>query len=130
MLHDIAVRASAHDPRGLPLLRPAVQGQGRTRDDPARQRLTDGFRRGQGAHAHRIRRSDAKLVDQIPEGFAHGFLVLSDKAEFCYKCTDFYSAADEGGIRYDDPTIGVEWPILEGVPLLLSEKDKKWPFLG
>ena len=66
----------------------------------------------------------------IPEGFAHGFYVMSEEAEFCYKCTDFYNAADEGGIRYDDPTIGVEWPILEGVPVLLSEKDKKWPFLG
>ena len=66
----------------------------------------------------------------IPRGFADGFLVLSETAEFCYKCTDFYNAADEGGIRWDDPTIGVEWPILEGVPVLLSEKDKKWPFLG
>ncbi len=65
----------------------------------------------------------------IPEGFAHGFYVLSDEAEFCYKCTDFYHAGDEGGIRWDDPTIGVKWPILEGTELIMSEKDKNWPFL-
>ena len=62
----------------------------------------------------------------IPKGFAHGFLVLSDYAEFAYKCTDFYHANDEGGLRYDDPEIGVEWPIPEGMELLLSEKDQKW----
>ena len=66
----------------------------------------------------------------IPEGFAHGFYVLSEEAEFCYKCTDFYHAGDEGGIRWDDPTIGVQWPILENVPLLLSEKDKNWPYMS
>lgn len=65
----------------------------------------------------------------IPEGFAHGFYVLSEVAEFCYKCTDFYRAGDEGGIRWDDPTIGVKWPIPEGAALILSEKDQKWPFL-
>ena len=47
----------------------------------------------------------------IPEGFAHGFLVLSEKAEFCYKVTDFYHPGDEGGLIWNDPTIGVEWPI-------------------
>ncbi|MBR1852170.1 MAG: dTDP-4-dehydrorhamnose 3,5-epimerase [Lachnospiraceae bacterium] len=62
----------------------------------------------------------------IPKHFAHGFLVLSDYAEFCYKCSDFYHPGDEGGIRYDDPDIGVEWPIEEGMELLLSEKDTKW----
>lgn len=65
----------------------------------------------------------------IPEGFAHGFYVLSDEAEFCYKCTDFYHPGDEGGLRWDDPAIGVEWPLLEGVELVMSEKDKKWPCL-
>lgn len=64
----------------------------------------------------------------IPEGFAHGFYVLSEEAEFCYKCTDFYHPGDEGGIRWDDPEIAVKWPLLEGVPVLLSEKDKKQPF--
>lgn len=59
----------------------------------------------------------------VPEGFAHGFLVLSDEAEFVYKCTRLYDAADELGIRYDDPDIGVRWPA-EGLDLVLSDKDK------
>ena len=62
----------------------------------------------------------------IPEGFAHGFLVLSDEAEFAYKCTDFYRPGDEGGLAWNDPEIGVEWPIEEGMELIISEKDKKW----
>ncbi len=62
----------------------------------------------------------------IPEGFAHGFLVLSDEAEFAYKCTDFYHPDDEGGLLYNDPDIGVEWPFEEGVELILSDKDQKW----
>ena len=61
----------------------------------------------------------------VPKGFAHGFLVLSDYAEFCYKVTDFYHPGDEGGLMYNDPTIGVEWPIAEGMELILSEKDAK-----
>lgn len=62
----------------------------------------------------------------IPQGFAHGFLVLSDVAEFAYKCTDFYHPGDEGGLIWNDPDIGVEWPIEEGMQLLISEKDQKW----
>lgn len=62
----------------------------------------------------------------IPEGFAHGFLVLSDEAEFVYKCTDFYHPGDEGGMAWNDPEIGVEWPIEEGMELIISEKDQKW----
>lgn len=78
----------------------------------------------------------------ISEGFAHGFLVLSDKAEFCYKVTDFYHPGDEGGLAWNDPTIGIEWPEVvgaydgtanaanytmeDGTPLNLSEKDQKW----
>ena len=62
----------------------------------------------------------------IPEGFAHGFYVLSDEAEFCYKCTDFYHPGDEGGVAWNDPEIGIEWPIPEGMDPILSEKDKKW----
>ena len=62
----------------------------------------------------------------IPKGFAHGFLVLSDFAEFAYKCTDFYHPNDEGGLAYNDPEIGVEWPIPEGMELIMSEKDQKW----
>ncbi len=77
----------------------------------------------------------------IPRGFAHGFLVLSDVAEFCYKCDDFYHPDDEGGMAWNDPEIGIKWPKLsgeykgnasadgytvDGVPLKLSEKDQKW----
>ncbi|WZL73637.1 dTDP-4-dehydrorhamnose 3,5-epimerase [Clostridiaceae bacterium 35-E11] len=65
----------------------------------------------------------------IPEGFAHGFLVLSEEAEFAYKCTDFYHPEDEGGILWNDPEIGIEWP-LDGIEeILLSEKDKQWKTL-
>lgn len=65
----------------------------------------------------------------IPEGFAHGFLVLSETAVFCYKVTDFYHPGDEGGLIWNDPTIGVDWPIPEGMQLIFSEKDTKWPSL-
>ncbi|MDE7212539.1 MAG: dTDP-4-dehydrorhamnose 3,5-epimerase, partial [Lachnospiraceae bacterium] len=66
----------------------------------------------------------------VPEGFAHGFLVLSDEAEFCYKCTDFYHPGDEGGIAWDDPEIGIEWPVEEGMQVILSERDKEWKGLS
>jgi dTDP-4-dehydrorhamnose 3,5-epimerase len=59
----------------------------------------------------------------VPEGFAHGFLVLSDKAEFTYKCTNFYDPNDEGGIIWNDPDINVNWPIGE-IEVILSQKDK------
>lgn len=78
----------------------------------------------------------------IPRGFAHGFLVLSDTAEFCYKCDDFYHANDEGGLAWNDPEIGIQWPqitgsyngsasaegyvLSDGTPLNLSDKDQKW----
>ncbi len=78
----------------------------------------------------------------ISEGFAHGFLVLSDTAEFCYKCTDFYHPGDEGGLAWNDPEIGIEWPeivgqyngtasaegyhLSDGTALILSEKDQRW----
>ena len=78
----------------------------------------------------------------ISEGFAHGFLVLSETAEFCYKVTDFYHPDDEGGLAWNDPEIGIEWPELlgeyqgtadaqgytlaDGTPLTLSDKDQKW----
>ena len=81
----------------------------------------------------------------IPEGFAHGFLVLSEVAEFCYKCTDFYHPGDEGGLAWNDPEIGITWPQLtgeypgsasaagyaleDGTPLNLSDKDQKWAVL-
>ena len=81
----------------------------------------------------------------IPKGFAHGFLVLSDGAEFCYKCDDFWHPNDEGGMAWNDPVIGITWPqvigeykgsadpsgytLEDGTPLNLSDKDKIWPGL-
>ena len=67
-----------------------------------------------------------KKMFYIPEGFAHGFVVLSDEAVFAYKCTDFYHPGDEGGIIWNDPEIGVEWPIPEDMKLIMSDKDVKW----
>ena len=69
----------------------------------------------------------------IPRGFAHGFLVLSDTAEFCYKCDDIYHPNDEGGLMWNDPAIGIKWPALQGdsefdaSKIILSEKDKLHP---
>ena len=70
--------------------------------------------------------AENKVQFLIPEGFAHGFLVLSDEAEFAYKCTDFYHPGDEGGLLWSDPEIGVDWPIEPGMELIISDKDKKW----
>ncbi len=78
----------------------------------------------------------------IPRGFAHGYLVLSDTAEICYKCDDFYHPGDEGGLAWNDPEIGIERPELEGTykgnskaegytvggsPLILNARDENWP---
>ncbi len=66
----------------------------------------------------------------VPRGFAHGFLVLSETAEFCYKCDDVYHSNDEGGLMWNDPALGIEWPALEGdsffdaTKVILSDKDK------
>lgn len=65
----------------------------------------------------------------IPKGFAHGFVVLSEQAEFCYKVTDFYHPNDEGGLCWNDPDIGIEWEMPSGMnpeDLVLSDKDKAW----
>lgn len=82
----------------------------------------------------------------ISEGFAHGFLVLSESAEFCYKVSDFYHPDDESGLSWNDPVIGIHWPDLvgsysgsasaqgymlnDGTPLKLSDRDQKWPELA
>ncbi|MCI8559619.1 MAG: dTDP-4-dehydrorhamnose 3,5-epimerase [Dorea sp.] len=81
----------------------------------------------------------------ISKGFAHGFFVLSDEAEFCYKCTDFYHPGDDVGIAWNDPGIGIKWPDImgkyqgsasgegyrmsDGTSIILSEKDQKWGLL-
>ncbi len=62
----------------------------------------------------------------IPRGFAHGFLVLSERAQFCYKCDDVYHPGDEAGLMYDDKTLSIAWPAMD-TPPLLSEKDKYHP---
>jgi dTDP-4-dehydrorhamnose 3,5-epimerase len=67
--------------------------------------------------------SEKKNQFFIPRGFAHGFLVLSDEAEFVYKCDEFYHPEDEGGIRWDDPSIGIEWPEID-TQLIMSIKDQ------
>ena len=63
----------------------------------------------------------------LPEGFAHGFCVLSESAQVIYKCTDFYASEDEGGVLWSDPTLAIAWPISEP---LLSEKDSRLPYLA
>lgn len=67
----------------------------------------------------------------IPRGFAHGFLVLSDEAEFTYKCDDIYNHEEEGGLMWNDPDVGIEWPFgnMKMEDLLTSEKDANWPSL-
>ena len=70
--------------------------------------------------------SENKKMFYIPEGFAHGFLVLSDEAEFAYKCTDFYHPEDEGGLRYNDSEVGIEWPFPKDVELTIADRDKNW----
>lgn len=84
---------------------------------------------------------DNKKQFYISEGFAHGFLVLSEVAEFCYKVTDFYHPGDEGGLAWNDPAIGIDWGVQgdyngtasaegytlpDGTKLILSEKDQQW----
>ncbi len=64
----------------------------------------------------------------IPEGFAHGFYVMSETAVVCFKCTELFHPGDDGGIRWNDPDLAVQWPLVEGVPVLLSEKDRRQPF--
>lgn len=66
----------------------------------------------------------------VPPGFGHGFYVLSEQAEFVYKCTDYYAREHERVIRFDDPQIGIEWPLLSGVETVLSEKDLGGVALG
>lgn len=70
--------------------------------------------------------AENKKMFYIPEGFAHGYLVLSEEAEFAYKCTDFYHPEDEGGVYYNDSDVGIEWPIPEGTEIILADRDKNW----
>ncbi|MCB0664155.1 MAG: dTDP-4-dehydrorhamnose 3,5-epimerase family protein, partial [Saprospiraceae bacterium] len=65
----------------------------------------------------------------VPRGFAHGFVVLSEEAIFCYKCDNFYSREHDGGIKFDDPALGIDW-ILPKEDLVISEKDHGLPLLS
>ena len=94
-----------------------------------------------GKHHGVILSEENKKQFLVPRGFAHGFLVLSDEAEFCYLVDDFYHPNDEGGMAWNDPDIGIQWPgvtgeyhgtpsaegyAIDGVPLNLSDKDQHW----
>ena len=95
-----------------------------------------------GKHYGALLSAENRKQFLIPRGFAHGFLVLSDEAEFCYKCDDFYHPDDEGGMAWNDPKLGIKWPgvegeyrgtasaegyTLDGMKLIISEKDQNWP---
>ena len=73
--------------------------------------------------------ADNKHQLWVPPGFAHGFLVLSDTAMFEYKCTDYYAPEFERSVRWDDPEIGINWPLEKGEQPVLSPKDREAPFL-
>ena len=76
----------------------------------------------------RVLSEQNKEIFWVPPGFAHGFLVLSEEAEFVYKCTDYYAPGDEYAIRWDDPDLGIDWPA-DALPPLLSDKDAAAPLL-
>jgi dTDP-4-dehydrorhamnose 3,5-epimerase len=82
-----------------------------------------------GKWVGRVLSGEKKNQLWVPPGFAHGFVVLSETCQFSYKCTDFYNQQDEGGILWNDPAIGIDWPIDEN-EILLSDKDRKLPLLA
>jgi dTDP-4-dehydrorhamnose 3,5-epimerase len=82
-----------------------------------------------GGHRGALLTAENRRQFYVPEGFAHGFAVLSETAEFVYKCTQLYDPGDEGGIRWDDPELGIDWQ-LGGLEPLLSEKDRALPALS
>ena len=90
------------------------------------------LRRGSPTHgrwwADRLDGTSRKMI-YIPEGFAHGFCVLSETADFFYKCSDFYSPPDERGLLWNDPALGIPWP-LEGLSPIVSARDAAWPPLS
>ena len=89
------------------------------------------LRKGSSTYGHWVGvvlSEDNKRQFMIPRGFAHGFVVMSDYAEFAYKCDELYHPEDEGGIMWNDPAIGIEWP--EVGEIILSEKDKVHPSLA
>ena len=81
-----------------------------------------------GQYEATILSAENKKMFFIPKGFAHAFLVLSDIADFQYKCSNFYNKESEGGLLWNDPEVNIDWPQIEN--LILSEKDKSWPTLS
>jgi dTDP-4-dehydrorhamnose 3,5-epimerase len=77
----------------------------------------------------RLSENDGTLF-YVPPGFAHGFYVVSDMADFSYQCTDFYMPSDEGGLLWNDPSVGIEWPIEETAQIIVSDKDTIHPTLN
>jgi dTDP-4-dehydrorhamnose 3,5-epimerase len=80
-------------------------------------------------HGVSLREDDGKMF-YVPPGFAHGFYVLSETADFSYFCTDFYMQSDEGGLLWNDPSVGIKWPIEDASRLIIADKDKNLPALG
>ena len=82
-----------------------------------------------GKWVSRILSETNKEIFWVPPGFAHGFLVLSETADFVYRCTDYYAAGDQYAVRWDDPDLAIDWPF-EVMPAQLSEKDRQAPLLA
>lgn len=78
-----------------------------------------------GRHVTYVLSEENKRQLWVPPGFAHGFYVLSDSADFVYKCTDFYAPEYERSVLWSDPALGIEWPLIQGAPVLLSSKDRQ-----
>lgn len=78
-----------------------------------------------GQYVGEILSAENKRILWVPPGFAHGFLVLSEYAEFTYKCSDYYAPEHERSLRWDDETVGIEWPVMPGIEFKLSDKDRK-----
>ncbi|GHS90863.1 dTDP-4-dehydrorhamnose 3,5-epimerase [Synergistales bacterium] len=80
-------------------------------------------------HGVRLTEGDGMLF-YVPPGFAHGFYVMSETADFMYQCTDFYMPADEGGLLWNDPSVGIEWPVEDEAQIVIADKDRALPTLG
>lgn len=74
--------------------------------------------------------ADSPMSLWIPPGFAHGFYVLSEMATVLYKCTDYYSPEYERALHWADPELAIDWPLMENIPLVLSDKDRRAPFIN
>ena len=137
---QIQVEKNAGEIEGLCVITPTVHGDDRGYFDLRKGSETYGKWYGLELS------EENKKQFYIPKGFAHGYLVLSEWAEFCYKCTDFYHPGDDGGLVWNDPAIGITWPdvtgeypgngsssgyhMSDGTPLNILERDENWPTLA